>query len=486
MQPSSADRAEAERLFEEMGLGAAPKSQAADGGKEDKSCCEQDMQEQDMENDIITQFVGFDLGSDSAQNAEQDLANGEAKAPQAAQVAGAASCTPDLARKGRRDVEDVDVQHATPSTCSSASSSRSSPGARLPEEAQNSPPTHNPQTEAEQTRNRHSKTQQVAPASNDSRQLPTVVINVGMAGSGKSKLIERMYLELLAKKKRVYVINLDPAVKEVKYPRHIDIRDTVNYKKVMEEYGHGPNGAIMTCLGLFAMKFDQVLKILDKRAKDYDYVLIDTPGQIEVFGWSASGQIIADTLSTPICTSQSNDSNQSNDDPSTLPFHQSGYPTVINYVVDTARCTRPVTFMSNMLYACSILYKFQLPFVLSFNKCDVLNCGFVRDVWLKDQQAFSEALRKDETSYLQSLSRSMSQVLEEFYTNLSSCAVSAHTGKGVWADLLNDCIPRARKEYYEVYLGYLEERAKWVQQKRDDEAAAKMKAFEEKMTKTKA
>ena len=59
-------------------------------------------------------------------------------------------------------------------------------------------------------------------------------------------------------------------------------------------------------------------------------------------------------------------------------------------ISDTARCIRPVTFMSNMLYACSILYKMQLPFVLTFNKCDVLSCKFVRDVWMKDQSAFSE------------------------------------------------------------------------------------------------
>ena len=44
------------------------------------------------------------------------------------------------------------------------------------------------------------------------------------------------------------------------------------------------------------------------------------------------------------------------------------YPTLVCYVVDTARCVKPVTFMSNMLYACSILYKTKLPFIIAFNK----------------------------------------------------------------------------------------------------------------------
>ena len=53
-------------------------------------------------------------------------------------------------------------------------------------------------------------------------------------------------------------MNLDPACYEVPYPANIDIRDTVNYKEVMKQYGLGPNGGIVTSLNLFATKFDQV------------------------------------------------------------------------------------------------------------------------------------------------------------------------------------------------------------------------------------
>jgi hypothetical protein len=34
------------------------------------------------------------------------------------------------------------------------------------------------------------------------------------------------------------------------------------------------------------------------------------------------------------------------------------------YVIDTPRCVQPQTFMSNMLQACSILYKNKLPLLL--------------------------------------------------------------------------------------------------------------------------
>jgi GTPase SAR1 family protein len=71
---------------------------------------------------------------------------------------------------------------------------------------------------------------------------------------------------------RNYVVNLDPAVRKTGYTANIDIRDTVDYKQVMGEYGLGPNGAIMTSLNLFATRFDQVIDLLTKRSGDLECV----------------------------------------------------------------------------------------------------------------------------------------------------------------------------------------------------------------------
>jgi GPN-loop GTPase len=81
-----------------------------------------------------------------------------------------------------------------------------------------------------------------------------------------------------------YILNLDPAVNDVPYNVNIDIRDTVNYKKVMKEYNLGPNGGILTSLNLFATRFgiffktlmiDQVITLIEK--KDVEYTFVDTP-----------------------------------------------------------------------------------------------------------------------------------------------------------------------------------------------------------------
>lgn len=88
--------------------------------------------------------------------------------------------------------------------------------------------------------------------------LPIVIIMVGMAASGKTTLTQRITSELMRRGTPPYVVNLDPACLDPPYPVNIDIRDVVKYKKVMEVYNLGPNGAIVTSLNLFSTKFDEV------------------------------------------------------------------------------------------------------------------------------------------------------------------------------------------------------------------------------------
>lgn len=69
----------------------------------------------------------------------------------------------------------------------------------------------------------------------------------------------------------------------------------------------------------------QVISLCEKpRDPPLKYIIVDTPGQIEIFTWSASGAIITEAFA-------------------------SGFPTMVAFVIDTPRCAHPQTFMSNML-----------------------------------------------------------------------------------------------------------------------------------------
>ena len=267
-----------------------------------------------------------------------------------------------------------------------------------------------------------------------SNPTPCILV-VGMAGAGKTTFVQRLTAHLHSKAAPPYVINLDPAVHKVPYPVNIDIRDTVNYKEVMKQYGLGPNGGILTSLNLFSTQFDQVLRYIEKRANEHSLVIIDTPGQLEVFTWSASGTIITDTLGLTL-------------------------PTIVVYVLDTSRSVNPTTFMANMLNACSILYKTTLPFILVMNKCDIIDNAFAVE-WMKDFTVFRQALTQ-ETSFMSNLVQSMSLALEEFYSNITSVGVSSLTGAGINEFLA--AVDKGTDEYWD----YLERRKK-LNDKRDKE-----------------
>uniref|UniRef100_A0A915PI67 GPN-loop GTPase 1 n=1 Tax=Setaria digitata TaxID=48799 RepID=A0A915PI67_9BILA len=280
--------------------------------------------------------------------------------------------------------------------------------------------------------------------------IATIIV-LGMAGSGKSAFVqllisgntvtsfyntvtslkelifssifERVSAHLRQQNITPYLVNLDPAVSKVPYAANIDIRDTVKYKQVMKEYHLGPNGAIMTCLNLICTKFNQVVNLIKSRSEQCSYCLLDTPGQIEAFTWSASGSIITDSLA-------------------------SSFPTLIAFIVDSVRAANPTTFMSNMLYACSILYRMKLPFIIVLNKADIIKPTFAMK-WMNDFESFQEALDQNSISYINDLTRSLSLVLDQFYQNLATVSVSSLTGEGIddFFKLAQECI----KQYFEVY-----------------------------------
>lgn len=56
---------------------------------------------------------------------------------------------------------------------------------------------------------------------------PICLIVLGMAGSGKTTLVQRFASYLFAKKEPPYLVNLDPAVREVPYPANIGMPNII-------------------------------------------------------------------------------------------------------------------------------------------------------------------------------------------------------------------------------------------------------------------
>ena len=236
------------------------------------------------------------------------------------------------------------------------------------------------------------------------------LIVLGMAGSGKTTFVEKLEEEIANKDKESYIINLDPAVMDTLYEPNLDIRDTIKYKEVMASNNLGPNGAILTCLNLFSTNIDKVVSILEPKT-DLDFIVIDTPGQLEVFSWSASGKLISDSFSIL-------------------------FPSILIYIIDMPRCNNPNTFSSNMLYALSIMYKMKLPLLIAFNKADLAKDSKVTE-WMDDYESLQNELKKKD-DYMSTFSSSLSLLLNEFYKTIKFVKVSSKTGEG-FDELIKMC-----------------------------------------------
>ncbi|HIH45747.1 MAG TPA: GTPase [Candidatus Nitrosotenuis sp.] len=109
----------------------------------------------------------------------------------------------------------------------------------------------------------------------------------GTAGSGKSLLTSKIHEYYTRNGAFTAILNLDPGVISLPYTPDIDIRDSVDIVSIMKQYDLGPNGALMMANDLIASKLDELQEEADKI--NPDYLIVDTPGQIELFAYRTSG-----------------------------------------------------------------------------------------------------------------------------------------------------------------------------------------------------
>lgn len=173
---------------------------------------------------------------------------------------------------------------------------------------------------------------------------PVRIYFVGTAGSGKSTLTQAFKLWMDQQGFNAVTVNLDPGVEELGYTPDVDIRDWVSVPEVMAERGLGPNGAQIACADMAAAQFPEISRVIEEfRA---DYVLIDTPGQIELFAFRQASEIFLNAFPT-----------QRN---------------IIVFVLDPAVAKTPAGLVSLLMLSSSIKFRFDSPMELVLGKSDLL------------------------------------------------------------------------------------------------------------------
>jgi GTPase SAR1 family protein len=170
---------------------------------------------------------------------------------------------------------------------------------------------------------------------------------MGPAGCGKSTFCEVMYKHCENTKRSMHVVNLDPAAEVFNYPVSIDLRELITVDEVMEELAYGPNGGLV-----YAMEYliDHIDWLLDEIG-DYedDYLIIDCPGQIELYSHVPIMRTLAEAL------------------------QQAGYRVCGLYLLDSQFITDASKFISGALSCLSAMVRLELPHINVLTKVDLLS-----------------------------------------------------------------------------------------------------------------
>jgi hypothetical protein len=228
---------------------------------------------------------------------------------------------------------------------------------------------------------------------------------IGTAGSGKSLLTSAFAERLIAEKQKVATLNMDPGVATLPYTPDIDIRDYITIEAVMEKYGLGPNGALVMAADLVASETDMLSEEIEDISPDI--LLIDTPGQMELFAFRASGPYIAKEISSE--------------------------PKTIVYLFDSVFSSNPVNYVSNMFLSAAVHTRFLLPQIHVLSKCDLLPEEEVNSIveWSEDSKTFELAINEKLEGTKRLLSQRMTRTIYQLGLNFRLIPVSSKTNEGL-------------------------------------------------------
>jgi len=198
---------------------------------------------------------------------------------------------------------------------------------------------------------------------------PGTIYFTGTAGAGKTSLVRAFAEWTRSAGYDAAVVNLDPGSEASEDAADVDIREWVRLADLQDEYGLGPNGAQVVAADMIALKVFEVKQAVQEQKADY--ILIDTPGQIELFAFREASKAIVDALS--------------------------GDRSVIAFLYDPVLARTAAGFVSLLMLGATVEFRFRLPTVNILAKSDVLSPEQLREVmsWSDDPGMLYDAIGRD-------------------------------------------------------------------------------------------
>lgn len=228
----------------------------------------------------------------------------------------------------------------------------------------------------------------------------------GTAGSGKSLLTSALKTWYMNRGEDAIAVNLDPGVVNLPYNPDVDIREKIDLSEIMEQYSLGPNGALILSADLAATRLDELQEEID--SYNPEYVIIDTPGQTELFAFRESGEYIVKEMKS--------DSK------------------VLLFLFDPLLASTPINFLSLALLSASVGLRMNVPRISVLTKRDMAKDAIKRMVaWSRDTKTFEDALAGTKDSDQYSLYSELFRSLRQLSFGADLYPVSSTTQEGLVA-----------------------------------------------------
>ncbi len=214
---------------------------------------------------------------------------------------------------------------------------------------------------------------------------------IGTAGSGKSTLTNTFKRWMELRSVDVVTVNLDPGAENLPYEPDVDIRDWISLKEIMDTYELGPNGAQIACADMIALNTSDIKKSIESFKTDY--VLMDTPGQLELFVFREAGKYIVEFLNPQ--------------------------RSIIAYLLDHALAKTASGFVSQQLLSINTSFRLNKPQINILSKADMLSKQEMENVqrWSEEPEELYQAISKEEPSIYREMSEGILQIIQGFGKN---------------------------------------------------------------------
>ena len=226
----------------------------------------------------------------------------------------------------------------------------------------------------------------------------------GTAGAGKTLLASKINEYYTKNGAFSAILNLDPGVDTLPYSPDIDVRDFVDIQSIMNQYELGPNGSLIMASDLIASKIDVIGEQIN--AVNPDYLIIDTPGQIELFAYRQSGQFFIKNIEA--------------DDKVNL------------FLYDGPMVTTPINFVSIALLSTSIKLRLSLPTINLITKIDLIEEKLQNILeWSSNMELLEKALSEQTDGETYSLTTNILRSLGVVGLSEKIIPISNSTGVGM-------------------------------------------------------